>query len=133
MYRMLTGLVLLLAPFSASAAKYAANSVEATDGIIKCFTASDGWFIQSTGPCKTFVAPRRIAIGETFEVGGKKFKIGFIEVSLLDKDIPPTNVTRGFKAGEVSCTAATSRSQAPSGKGDHDGTWMYIDKCRPID
>jgi hypothetical protein len=65
---------MLLTPLAVSAAEYTANSVQSMDGNVKCFTASSGWFIQSTGPCKGFVPPQRVAIGETFEADGRRSK-----------------------------------------------------------
>ena len=132
MNRTTAGLLVLLAPFSASAAEYTANSVEAADGVIRGITASNGWITSSTGPCVGFVPPARIAIGEAFEIGGKKLKIGFVGVTVIEKDMhyPPV---RAFKAGDITCTAAASRSQVPSGRDGHTGSWLYIDRCRPVD
>lgn len=132
MNRTTAGLLVLLTPFSASAAEYTANSVKAADGLIRCITASNGWFTQSTGPCAGFIPPTRIAMGEAFEIDGKKLRIGFIGVTVIEKDMhyPPV---RAFKAGDITCTAAASRSQVPLGRDGHSGSWLYINRCEPVD
>jgi hypothetical protein len=77
---------------------YQATAIEAADGSVKCFEAG-GWFFQSTDPCSGFVPPPRLAVGESFEVSGKKIKIGFIAVTVYDKDKPATPYGPAIKAG----------------------------------
>ncbi|WP_027571298.1 hypothetical protein [Bradyrhizobium sp. WSM1743] len=130
--------VLLFSAASATAddtRTYQATSIEAVDGKVKCSEAG-GWLIQSTGPCSRFVPPPRLAVGESFEVNGKKIKIGFIAVTVYDKDKPASPYMPAIKAGSMYCTAASSASQIPSysrdKKDEHQGIWLYIDQCRPL-
>lgn len=105
--------------------------VEALDGKVKCIWARDRIVTVRSGPCKNFVPPRQVRMGETFQANGKIKTIGIVTASRMDKDIPQL----GLKSGDWTCTAAESPSDIPefSGKRDHTGTWLYVAKCKPLE
>jgi len=115
---------------NAQAAERTAKEVTAADGVIKCITAESGWLFSSSGLCKDFEPPQRIAVGETFKANGEVIQIGVITVRELKKDIKwgDIEIKKGTK-----CSAARSLSDLPNGKDDHEGTWLHIADCAVIE
>jgi hypothetical protein len=105
--------------------------VESLDGTIGCHWARDRLITVISGPCDSFSPPQHIRLGETFQANGKKKVINVIQASRIPKDFPDL----GLKAGDVTCTAAESADNIPSGsrRSEHTGTWLYIPKCRIVE
>ena len=116
---------------SAQAETLKVTRVETIDGNMRCLWARDRLVTVISGPCDNFVPPRQVRIGETFQANGKTKTINVIQADRVSKDLP----TLGLKAGDVTCTAAESAANIPSGSGkrEHTGTWLYIAKCKAVE
>jgi hypothetical protein len=114
----------------AIAQTFNANQVQSLDQDIKCNWARDRIITLISGPCESYVPPKEIRIGETFSANGKVKKINVIFADRVEKDFPRLKL----KVGDWTCTAAESVSDIPghSGKKDHTGTWLYVQKCQPL-
>jgi hypothetical protein len=119
----------VLLPAAAQAESFKVTRVEALDGKVRCNWARDRLITVISGPCDDYTPPRQVRVGETFQANGKTKTITVILADRIPKDLP----TLGLKAGDVTCTAAESAANIPSGKREHTGTWLYIAKCKPIE
>ena len=135
MRKSLAAVCILLATAPAIGADYRAQWVKSGNATINCFHAKRGWVFDTSGPCKNFVLPESIRVGESFQVDGKKIPINVIFMTIHEQAIPPTGTTSGISVGSFSCTAASSPTQIPSfsQKTDHwpTGIWLYIEQCQP--
>jgi hypothetical protein len=118
---LLTALIGLTYGVSAEAAEIRASRVEAVANNVKCFHSRRGWFADTTGPCQSFIRPDSIAMGRTFQANGETIEIGFIAIE-----------TDGASGTAPSCVAAASRSQIPIEDIRADRTWLFIEKCIPV-
>jgi hypothetical protein len=106
--------------------EYSAKEVQALDESVSCTTFQD-WYIRATsGPCRGFVSPKKIAVGERFRAGDRDFEIRIIVATKVEDDFDQ------FKGGDWYCEAAETQWDL-----DHFGkewrrTWLLIPKCQPV-
>ena len=93
-------------------------------GVVKCLAYREGWFTTTTGPCSQFIAPPRIAIGETFSEGGTNHVIRVIIASEAEEDGPEL-----IKKGGWYCAAAETEEDL--GETRSARTWLFIPHCAP--
>lgn len=112
--------------------QYRASWVRASDGNVQCVHSDRGWIFDTSGPCKNFVPPSEIRIGESFQTAGKKISINVISVTVHDKDLLPVG-----RKGQKTCMAASAPSEIPTYSDHeseyHQGTWLYIRDCEPLE
>lgn len=104
------------------------QEARAMDGKIKCFSHRDLIVTTSSVPCDGYTAPDKVAVGETFSVSGRTYKIGVIRATQAEQDM----LTYGMdiKKGEWTCVAAENLENFPSDAA-RNRNWLYIRKCQP--
>jgi hypothetical protein len=113
----------------ASAGEFYAEAVAAADGEVKCL-AHTSWIITTvSGPCKSFMPPEKVALGQTFVADGETQRIGVIVANQAEKDF----LTHGMdiRKGQWTCVAAETKEDLPSDD-ERSRTWLYIRKCEPL-
>jgi hypothetical protein len=111
------------------AAEYGANEVEAIDGKVQCFSRSD-WFVTVvSGPCNGFIAPKKIAIGETFAADGKDREIKVIVATEAERDMKGYGLD--IRKGEWTCIAGETKRDLDLEK-NNNARWLYVPNCKLI-
>lgn len=100
----------------------------ALDEKVSCIAHREGWIMNSTGPCKDYKPPARIALGETFYVEGKPHQIRIIIADKITSDYHGGGGADLIK-GEIHCTASEEKEQIGGYK--PQSTWLYIRRCVP--
>lgn len=106
--------------------EYSAQEVAATDGWVSCSQYRDWYLTKISGPCRGFVAPAKIAVGQHFTVAGVEYEIHIILATHIQAD------SETFKKGNWYCEAAQSESDL-----DHTGrqwrrVWLLVPRCQPV-
>jgi len=118
------GLAALVSP--AAAHEFKVQSVVPIDGKVDCVEHRKSGDTVTTGPCKGFTPPPKVAIGEKFITDGKSRQIGVILANEMDTDVPAF----GIQKGEWICVAAETAEDIPVDQ-SRDRTWLTIRKCKP--
>jgi hypothetical protein len=123
----------IFAPFVAQR-RARANEVSAQEVFpaspVVCSSFRDWVVTMTTGPCRDFGPPARVAIGEHFSIAGADHEIRIIVATKAETDL--LNGPVPLKAGEWYCEAAENETDL-----DHEGkqwrrTWLFIQKCQPV-
>ena len=117
-------------PVFASAGEFRAKEVMTLDNTLKCNSYADWWITTVTGPCTDFIAPKKIAVGQTFSERGVVHTISIIVATQMDKDF--TTYGMNLKRGDWYCSAAESSGDLDMNGSQSRRTWLYIPHCKPV-
>jgi hypothetical protein len=116
-------------PASVAAKDFRASEAEAIDNVIKCNSYRNGWIAKTTGPCADFQRPAKVALGQSFFVGGQAHVIRVIVASQAEKDY--SDDVFSIRAGQWYCTAAESTDDLDMDGSKNQRDWLFIPRCYP--
>ena len=112
--------------------KFYATSIDVSQGVATLYSKEPVLLGVSckTGPVGRLAGLRTISIGDTIKNNRYSFRVGIIEVSMINEDASWGGETIA-KKGDIVCHVAPSEDALSSDKGC-DALWLQIVHCRPL-